>query len=113
MGGTLVWNARGGFCEGITFRRPKMASGSNPVGELLRLETGGQLNLVKCVFDNDGISNPVAVARNQDKKSNWKSVTLKGGTDGLSLENNAILCLNEVRITCVHSLTTCFALTPP
>ena len=69
MGGTLIWKASGGFCEGITFRRPKLASGERSAPELLRLESGSKLDIIESALDNEGSEGNVVAVRGATKGS--------------------------------------------
>jgi hypothetical protein len=91
MGCTLVWKARGGFCEGVTFRRPKLSSGDSSTLVMLRLETGSRLDVVEAVLDNDGTEGDVVVAR--DARGSWRNVSIRGGTRGISFEAGATIDL--------------------
>lgn len=94
MGGTLVWKAKGGFCEGITFRRPKLGSGSSANKALLRLAAGSRLDMLESVLDNDGGNDRVIVAKNCTGV--WKNVILRNGAVGVALGDSAVVKLEGV-----------------
>lgn len=96
MSGTLVWRARGGWCEGITFRRPKILSAETS-SELLRMEGEGRIDIIQCLLDNEGSSGNVASASGTGFKGKWSDVALRGGNGGLSLKEKAVLELSQVR----------------
>jgi hypothetical protein len=57
MSGKICWRARGGRCEGITFRRPLIASTALMEPEyLLRVEHDAKLDVIQSVFDASGRS---------------------------------------------------------
>jgi hypothetical protein len=101
MSGTLIWKASGGFCEGITFRRPKLTAGD--ARELLRLESGSRLDLVESVLDNEGANGDVVIVRGVATKGNWRNLAIRGGTGGLVVEDGAHLSLTEVRLRIYRS----------
>merc|ERR1712048_1373871 len=61
ISGSLQWSAKGGWVEGITFRRPKMTSGGKFVSlPILDVMESGKIDIICSVFDNDGSTGPVA-----------------------------------------------------
>jgi hypothetical protein len=94
MSGTIVWNAPGGFCEGITFRRPKLSSNEKSENELLRLENMGKLHIFQSVFDNEGGSGP-AVRALGGFNGRWNQVVVRNGHDGIILQDEAELELTD------------------
>lgn len=103
MSGTIVWKAKGGWMEGITARRPKMASECNHGCEILRLEGEGRFDMAHNVFDNDGGSeNVVSFVNGTGHKGTWEDVVVKGAPEncsGMHFEGGAILNLNKVSFT--------------
>jgi hypothetical protein len=101
MGGTLTWQARRGFIEGVTLRRPKIASSSSPMRvvpkPLVRVEGAGRVKLVECCFDNGGKAGPVVSLEGPGMKGLWDRVLIKGGTGGIALGEAASLELISVR----------------
>ena len=94
MSGSIVWNAGGGFCEGITFRRPKLTSGEHLAKEILRMAPGSRLDMVESVLDNEG-SDAYVVAV-QRGKGTWKNVVIRNGRLGVGLEDECHFKLQEV-----------------
>lgn len=97
ISGRLIWRAAGGFCEGVTFRRPKIASGEKPSLELLRLDGKGKLDMFQSSFDNEGSSGNVIVATGIGFKGRWENCLFQRGYNGIVLKNGARLDLVEVR----------------
>lgn len=101
MGGTLSWYGKGGWIEGITFRRPKMSSGEGSSYEMLRVLDGGRLDAVHSVIDNKGSSSSSAVTVDgPGSKGHWFDVAVSGGREqGIKVDNAAKLELTEVCLT--------------
>jgi hypothetical protein len=60
MSGSVQWTGKGGWIEGITFRRPKMSSGKElPSFPMMEVRDSGKLDVIHSVFDNDGSTGPV------------------------------------------------------
>jgi len=96
-GGTLSWNARGGWVEGVTFRRPRMASGETASSPLLALNSDGRLDIIQSVFDSQGNAGNVVDLRGSGIKGNWDGVVVKGGDVGIVIAGQASLHLKKVR----------------
>jgi hypothetical protein len=79
MSGTLTWRGKGGWCEGVTFRRPKISSAEPTNRELLRIEKGGRLDVVHSVFNNEGCRGSVVTVTESGSKGRWENVIVKGG----------------------------------
>lgn len=97
MGGSLVWRASRGLCEGVTLRRPKLSSGLSGAVPLIRLESSGRLNLLESTLDNDGGSGPAVIGVGSGRKGRWERVLVRGGKGGVSLADSASLELVRVR----------------
>jgi len=104
LSGEIVWKSRGGWMEGITIRRPRIATGVTPSNEILRIEHGGCLDMFHCAFDNRGsIGNCISVRG--DAGGRWEKAIINGGSSGksgLMIETNgkvelidAIICDND------------------
>ena len=96
MNGSITWNAKGGWCEGVTFRRPKLSGNEGTKRNLLELR--GRLDVINSVFDNGGGSNgndPVRLI-GSGMKGSWRNVVVKGGKEGISAHPNAILRKDNV-----------------
>lgn len=99
LSGTIIWNAPGGFCEGITFRRPKLSSEEKSVKALLRIENLGKLHIFQSVFDNEGGSGSAVQASGEGFKGRWNQVTVRNGHDGIVLQDEATLELTNCVVT--------------
>ena len=98
MSGAVRWGARGGWIEGVTFRRPKISGGAPPSDELLSVHGGGRLDMVTCVFDNEGSTGPVIKVQGTGKKGKWYNVSARNGGDvGILIEGELNLELEKVR----------------
>jgi len=96
MSGTIKWRGKGGWCEGVTFRRPKLSSTESSPGELLRIEGMGQVDIFQSVFDNEGSEDSVVTVAGVGAKGRWESVLVKGGAVGIDIEEEASLELVDV-----------------
>ena len=98
LSGTISWYGKGGWVEGITFRRPKISSGEGSSEDMLRVVDGGKLDMVHSVIDNTGSSGASAVAfEGAGSRGRWFGVTVSGGRDqGVKLDSGARLELLEV-----------------
>jgi hypothetical protein len=79
MSGTLVWQCKGGWIEGVTFRRPKMSSSEPTSQELLRIENGARLDVTQSVFNNEGSHGSAIRVTESGTKGRWNKVVVKGG----------------------------------
>lgn len=100
LSGEIIWRARGGWMEGITIRRPRIATGVTPKSEILRIDPNGHLNIFHCAFNNRGsIGNVVSVCNNAGGQ--WEQVSVSGGSrdsSGLHVEKNGKVELVECAI---------------
>jgi hypothetical protein len=91
MSGEIVWKPVGGWMEGVTVRRPRIATGVTPSNQILRID-GGRVNMYNCVFDNRGsVGNCISVSGNK-AGGNWEKAVIRGGShneSGLFVENGA------------------------
>lgn len=87
--GTIYWHAGGGFCEGVTFRRPPMSSSDKPTHELLCIKEHGKIDVISSVFDNGQGSGPTVSASGRGMKGIWRNVIVNGGSTGVSLDGGA------------------------
>lgn len=96
LSGTVQWSGKGGWMEGITFRRPRMASDQNR--EIIRVHDGGRVDMGVCVLDNEGSHAPVAVITGEESRGNWFSTDIKGSEsgDGAIIESGGHLDLQNV-----------------
>ena len=96
--GEIVWKSRG-WMEGLTIRRSRIAStGPTPNKDILRIESGGRLDMYKCNLDNRGsIGNCISVDSNAS--GNWESIVVAGA----SRDHSAILIKNGGRVELTSS----------
>jgi len=107
LSGSIVWKGLRGWMEGVTLRRPKMASGTSAGKEILRVEGNGQIDMAYCVLDNEGGDGDVVRLRGTGMKGKWLDVVLKnasGEFNGLKIEDSAGIELVEVSSFCLKSL---------
>ncbi len=99
LSGEITWKANGGWMEGITIRRPRIATGVTPNKDMLTIDSCGRLNMYNCVFDNRGsIGNCISVGSGATG-SEWGKTTISGGSrenSGLLVGKNAQVELDEV-----------------
>ena len=111
LSGEIVWKSQGGWIEGITIRRPRIATGATPNNEILRVESGGRLDMFNCLLDNQGsMGNCVSC----DSGGRWEKIGITGASrnsNGLFLKKNAKLELIDVSILiiCVSLKCTTFS----
>jgi len=88
MSGSVQWTARGGWIEGITFRRPKMSSGKDlPSCPMVDIRERGKIDIIHSVFDNDGSTGPVGQLSGSGKKGKWREVIFRnGGSAGIHID---------------------------
>lgn len=91
LGGEILWKAKGGWMEGITIRRPRIATGVTPSNEILKIESGGRLDAFHCILDNHG-STGNCVSVYDGGGGEWESVFIRGNK-GLFLAKGANLDL--------------------
>eukprot|EP00985_Skeletonema_marinoi_P003962 scaffold1738_cov198-Skeletonema_marinoi.AAC.5 len=95
MSGELVWKARGGWMEGVTIRRPRIAAGGTPSNQIMRID-GGRLNMYNCVFDNSGNIGHCISINGKKSGGSWERAIIKGGShdkSGLVVANGACIQL--------------------
>lgn len=91
MNGSLTWSCKGGFIEGVTFRRPKMTTSELPSLPMLLIEGEGRVDLFQCVLDNDGSKVSVVKASGSGNKGNLNGVSLRnGGCHGLEVAGEGV-----------------------
>ena len=77
--------------EGVTICRSSLAKGSSRDNEILRIDSGGRLDVFNCVFDNRGsIGNCVSIGTNA--KARWERARISGG---LFCDDSAKVSLND------------------
>ena len=83
LSGKIVWKSPAGWIEGVTIRRPRIAIESTPNNDMLRVESGGRLDMFHCLFDNHGsVGNCISV--DSHAGGQWEKVRITGGADGHS-----------------------------
>ena len=96
MSGSVQWLAKGGWIEGITFRRPKIFSGTTPSCPMLEVKDVGRIDMIQSVFDNDGSTGSTVVLSGTGKKGKWDGVTVRnGGLTGISMSGDISLEINR------------------
>ncbi len=104
LSGTVEWSGKGGWMEGITFRRPRMSA--DQTGAILRLHSGGRIDMGVCILDNEGSQGPVAIVTGEKSGGMWSSMQIKGSeaSDGAIVEGGATLGLQNVRNDAIYCL---------
>jgi F-box-like len=97
MGGSLIWHASGGFIEGITFRRPKLATCETPTCAMLEVSNKGKVDIIQTVFDNEGSVGNVSNVFGSGSKGQWCRSVFQCGSIGVNLVSRAHVILSEVR----------------
>jgi hypothetical protein len=96
MSGSIQWLAKGGWIEGITFRRPKISSGTTPSCPMLEVKDAGRIDMIQSVFDNDGSTGSAVVLSGIGNKGKWDGVTVRnGGMTGISMSGQISVEINR------------------
>ena len=97
LSGVVQWSGKGGWMEGVTFRRPRMSTDQR--GEIIRLHDGGRVDMGMCVLDNEGSQGAVAVVSGTTSRGEWFSTDIKGSeaNAGVLVESGGSLNLRKVR----------------
>jgi hypothetical protein len=99
MSGSVEWSFNGGFIEGVTFRRPKMASADLQAFPMLKITGAGRVDIVRSVLDNEGSTGSVVVASGTGRKGKWDGVTLRnGGCHGIELSGDGVTLILDKSI---------------
>lgn len=101
MSGSIRWQAKSGWIEGITVRRPRISKEGRNTPEILVVEDGGQLDIIHSVLNNEGSLRSPAIVRGYDSKANWTSVILRGAmiSPGLIVEDMAEVELRHCTVS--------------
>jgi parallel beta-helix repeat protein len=100
MSGSIRWSGKGGWIEGITFRRPKMTGGLVPANALLHMEDRGKIDVIQSIFDNEPSTAAVLVLSGNGNKGLWDGVTIRhGGTGGIQMSGQIQLTLHNCTIS--------------
>lgn len=105
LSGTVTLDGAKAWMEGVSIRRPRIASGEMKSQEVLRTVNGGRFDMFNCVLDNEGCSGDVAVVSGINSNGRWAQVEICGGEKkscGLKVEEGASLALKKCRITHNH-----------
>jgi hypothetical protein len=99
MSGSVLWTAKGGWIEGITFRRPKITSGLSPSSPMLELKHDGKIDMIESIFDNECSSGSVVVLSGSGHKGIWNGLTIRnGGSSGIEMQGDIYL---EISNSCI------------
>ena len=79
-GSCLEWRAKGGWIEGITFRRPQIASSKLISEPIIRLNSCSKQHMYECTVDNEGSDHKVAVEIRSGGYLSLKRVSVRAGT---------------------------------
>ena len=89
ISGSLQWSAKGGWIEGITFRRPKLLSRAAASSPMVKIVGDGRIDVIQSVFDNAGSTGHAVVLSGHGNKGNWDGVTIRnGGQTGVFLSGD-------------------------
>lgn len=101
MSGSIRWRAKRGWIEGITIRRPRISKEGRNVPEILVLESGGQLDIVHSILNNEGSLRSPAIVQGHGSKARWTSVNLRGAmiSPGLIIEDKAEVELRDCTVS--------------
>ena len=87
MSGSVEWKARRGWIEGITFRRPKISTGLPVSLPMLKMTDEANVDMFRCVFDNDSSSGPVTTLSGTGSKGRWTDVVVRNGGSPTSFQS--------------------------
>jgi parallel beta-helix repeat protein len=99
VSGSIEWTGKGGWIEGITFRRPKIAGGLVPSTPMLHLVDRGKLNVIQSIFDNEPSTGATLVLSGSGNKGAWDGVTIRhGGSVGVRMSGQTELSLQNCTV---------------
>jgi Right handed beta helix region len=101
MAGSIQWTGNGGWIEGITFRRPKLASGVVPSQPMLSVSGGGRVDIVHSIIDNDASTGSVVQLTGSpgERKGTWTDVIVRnGGSAGIDMDGGVLLDMTDASI---------------
>lgn len=97
ISGCLEWKAKGGWMEGITFRRPKISAPSEVPYPILNVTGIGRVDISNCVFNYDKCEGSVIMLSGNGSKGVWSAIHIRnGGSHGVEAEGNISLQLKKV-----------------
>jgi hypothetical protein len=102
LSGVVQWSGTGGWIEGVTFRRPRLAKGERK--EILLVHNGGRVDMGECVLDNEGSEGSVTVVNGAGSTGQWLNTHIRGseaGT-GVLIESGGSLNLQKCTIMNNH-----------
>lgn len=105
LSGTVTLDGAKAWMEGVSIRRPRIASGEMKSQEVLRTVNGGRFDMFNCVLDNEGCAGDVALVSGTNSNGRWAQVEICGGEKnscGLKVKEGASLALKKCRITHNH-----------
>mmetsp|Transcript_1470 Transcript_1470/g.2855 ORF Transcript_1470/g.2855 Transcript_1470/m.2855 type:complete len:94 (-) Transcript_1470:146-427(-) len=79
-GSCIEWKAKGGWIEGITFRRPQIASSKLITQPLIRLQSHSKMHMYSCTIDNEGSEHGVALETLSGSRTKLEDVSVRAGT---------------------------------
>lgn len=95
-GGKINWTAGAGWCEGVTFRRPRIASGEPSRLPLLTVVQEGKIDVFNSIFDNEVGGNFAVQLAGNGEKGTWRHVLVKGG---MCVHEGASLTREDVKVS--------------
>jgi hypothetical protein len=108
MSGAVQWTAKGGWIEGVTFRRPKISTGEPPAYPMMEVVGEGKVDLFHCVFDNDGSTGSVVTLSGTGLKGKWRDAIIRnGGSCGIEMQGEIKFELTEVSDNTVSTWSPC------
>ena len=104
VSGSIIWDCRSGYIEGITLRRPRIASSGNSgsgsqggLSDVLQIGIGGKVIMAQCAIEGN------VGGGNKEVLSNNNSSCLNG--NGIVVKDNGHLIMIEV--SCIVRIGTC------
>jgi parallel beta-helix repeat protein len=97
LSGCIQWAAKGGFIEGIMFRRPKISAGELH-NDVLSVAQSCNLDIVHSILDNQGSNG--SVVKISGGKCNFFDVAIKGSKSGSGIyaDNKATIFLDRCQV---------------
>lgn len=101
LSGSIRWQAKRGWIEGVTFRRPRISKEGTRVPEILSVEGGGRLDIFNSVLNNEGSLASPAIVHGLGSKARWTSVKLRGAmaSPGLRVEDKGEVELEDCTVS--------------
>lgn len=86
------------YVEGVTFRRPKIPAAQHRLVSHSIEVVGGSFSLFNVVVDNGEEQSPVVSVSGSKPTTTWKKVSIRSGTDAVSVTSKAHLSLVEASV---------------